>query len=194
MNSQDPPVVANTLTCLHCGYLLRGLPGDPVCCPECGFHNSIHDRADNLKRRNDRIEAESRGLADLSLAALIVAAFSLLGTRAPWSAILAFCFFAVWIAVLLRVRALYKSRFGCLRRFLSYQGAVLLLILGGVISIPGAALTAVYVVSKIAILAHPAFNLLVAIVATIVVGAAYIRAAAKLERRLRRLFRYDEES
>lgn len=28
------------LPCLTCGYNLRGLRGDPVCCPECGSNNS----------------------------------------------------------------------------------------------------------------------------------------------------------
>ena len=31
------------LPCLNCGYNLRGLPGDPVRCPECGEENSRAD-------------------------------------------------------------------------------------------------------------------------------------------------------
>ncbi|MBU0637398.1 MAG: hypothetical protein KKB50_00920 [Planctomycetes bacterium] len=31
------------LFCLECGYNLRGLPGDPIRCPECGFQNPVGD-------------------------------------------------------------------------------------------------------------------------------------------------------
>jgi hypothetical protein len=31
------------LYCLKCGYNLRGLTGDPVRCPECGFQNPLGD-------------------------------------------------------------------------------------------------------------------------------------------------------
>lgn len=29
--------------CLHCGYNLRGLPGDPIQCPECGGRSELRD-------------------------------------------------------------------------------------------------------------------------------------------------------
>ncbi|MBN2447615.1 MAG: hypothetical protein JXO22_12855 [Phycisphaerae bacterium] len=32
----DADVNRDNLECLHCGYSLRGLPGDPIRCPECG--------------------------------------------------------------------------------------------------------------------------------------------------------------
>lgn len=32
-------VIDVDLYCMHCGYNLRGLSGDPVRCPECGKHN-----------------------------------------------------------------------------------------------------------------------------------------------------------
>jgi hypothetical protein len=35
--------IAIDLYCLECGYNLRGLSGDPVRCPECGFLNPIGD-------------------------------------------------------------------------------------------------------------------------------------------------------
>ena len=31
------------LFCLGCGYNLRGLCGDPRCCPECGTNNRVSD-------------------------------------------------------------------------------------------------------------------------------------------------------
>ena len=35
--------IQTDLYCLECGYNLRGLSGDPLRCPECGFHNPIGD-------------------------------------------------------------------------------------------------------------------------------------------------------
>lgn len=35
------PVIVEDLYCLECGYNLRGLSGDPVRCPECGYLNDL---------------------------------------------------------------------------------------------------------------------------------------------------------
>jgi hypothetical protein len=38
-----PRFLDRDLYCLKCGYNLRGLSGDPVRCPECGYDNPIAD-------------------------------------------------------------------------------------------------------------------------------------------------------
>lgn len=38
----DPEALPDRdLYCVSCGYNLRGLTGDPICCPECGFSNAV---------------------------------------------------------------------------------------------------------------------------------------------------------
>jgi hypothetical protein len=36
-----PRAIEHDLFCLECGYNLRGLHGDPVRCPECGYDNPV---------------------------------------------------------------------------------------------------------------------------------------------------------
>lgn len=48
------------LYCLQCGYNLRGLSGDPVRCPECGFQNPLGDielPAANIREQLRRMES-----------------------------------------------------------------------------------------------------------------------------------------
>jgi len=72
----SPPVdhaIDRDLYCLECGYNLRGLSGDPVRCPECGFHNPIGDvevPAPLIRRQLRRMET-APAMALLSLVILI---------------------------------------------------------------------------------------------------------------------------
>lgn len=43
MENREPVELNANTYCPECGYCLRGLLGDPVCCPECGEH---YDRTD----------------------------------------------------------------------------------------------------------------------------------------------------
>lgn len=43
------------LACQRCAYNLRGLPGDPRRCPECGHENALRDFDVSTKRINDCI-------------------------------------------------------------------------------------------------------------------------------------------
>jgi len=40
--TRGAPVGEDELYCVQCGYNLRGLAGDPRCCPECGHANPLH--------------------------------------------------------------------------------------------------------------------------------------------------------
>jgi hypothetical protein len=42
-SKSERPFLDRDLYCLQCGYNLRGLSGDPVRCPECGYDNPIGD-------------------------------------------------------------------------------------------------------------------------------------------------------
>ncbi|MFQ5461023.1 MAG: hypothetical protein ACE5E5_00175 [Phycisphaerae bacterium] len=47
------------LFCLHCGYNLRGLSGDPRRCPECGRQSAVADMlipADQIRKALRRLE------------------------------------------------------------------------------------------------------------------------------------------
>src|SRR5580765_9026435 len=46
--------LAEHKACLHCGYDLFGLDGDPIQCPECGESNALADLAVPVRRRRDR--------------------------------------------------------------------------------------------------------------------------------------------
>ena len=51
--------IESDLYCLKCGYNLRGLSGDPVRCPECGFLNPVEIAeipAEAIKRQLKRME------------------------------------------------------------------------------------------------------------------------------------------
>ncbi|TWT42189.1 hypothetical protein RAS1_33190 [Phycisphaerae bacterium RAS1] len=58
--------IAIDLYCLSCGYNLRGLSGDPVRCPECGFRNPIGEM-------EPAAEAISLHLRDAEAALVLVA-------------------------------------------------------------------------------------------------------------------------
>ncbi|MBI5865778.1 MAG: hypothetical protein HZB38_15000 [Planctomycetes bacterium] len=66
--------------CARCGYNLRGLSGDPICCPECGGFNP---RAELERRHSPRARIQKlRGAGDaFILAVLGVAAGAFLWVR-----------------------------------------------------------------------------------------------------------------
>jgi hypothetical protein len=63
--------IKTDLYCLECGYNLRGLSGDPVRCPECGYRNPIGDvelPADQIRKQLREMETAPT----ISVAALLV--------------------------------------------------------------------------------------------------------------------------
>src|SRR5436190_17701296 len=64
--------------CLHCGYNLRGLAGDPVRCPEC-FHNNPRNQIIGPAVMTRRLR-ELQGAGD----AFVLATVSFCGGAALW--------------------------------------------------------------------------------------------------------------
>ena len=62
------------LFCLKCGYNLRGLPGDPRRCPECGHENAVADLLVPAKRITKALRnlETGPGMATAALAALLL--------------------------------------------------------------------------------------------------------------------------
>jgi hypothetical protein len=78
LSRPEPRFIDRDLYCLHCGYNLRGLAGDPVRCPECGYDNPIADAeipADLIKAQLEKLEP---GFA--VFAALCFVVFAVLST------------------------------------------------------------------------------------------------------------------
>ncbi len=69
------------LYCLHCGYNLRGLSGDPRRCPECGQLSSLSELtlpAEMITRQLQRMESAPTGCVALALLMLVALLTSLL--------------------------------------------------------------------------------------------------------------------
>lgn len=70
--------------CMRCGYNLRGLSGDPIGCPECGFMNELRelDKRFSLRTRF----RELRGAGDAILLAVLGIGLGVLfwSFRGPW--------------------------------------------------------------------------------------------------------------
>ena len=67
----DAAAIDTDLYCVECGYNLRGLSGDPVRCPECGYHNPLGDvkiPAEIITRQLREMESP---LATCALSALL---------------------------------------------------------------------------------------------------------------------------
>lgn len=135
------------LYCLDCGYNLRGLSGDPVRCPECGYLNPI----DVAEIPADAIAAQLQRME--SAPAYAVAAFLWLGfmgaswiwaqAREPcflWSAGVAAL---VWPLQVVRYRRSCRARPGWAGALLRYHLCGLLMIVTVLPMIPLAAWAAV---------------------------------------------------
>lgn len=96
-SASDPPPSPATIRCLHCDYDLRGLPGDPVRCPECGRHTSFEEYAERYVPRSKAggytilaaiVFASVWVMAAISFAAPLVAACGLLPSLLVWAVLI----------------------------------------------------------------------------------------------------------
>jgi len=137
--SQEP--IDRDLYCLHCGYNLRGLSGDPVRCPECGFRNPLGDveiPAEIIKRQLTRMEsgpAYAVGVVLMFGASVALAAFS---RFEAWSVALVPGLLAVigWPLLLGRFRDSCLSKPGWVGAILNYHFWGLLMILTTIGAVP----------------------------------------------------------
>ncbi len=136
-NSPSQPTrgaaIDTDLYCLHCGYNLRGLSGDPVRCPECGNLNPIGDveiPAPIIKKQLRRMET-APAVSMLGLLFLLPALGFLalvLCDQGPVYAETAACFGVqgtiggiVWVVGIARFRSSCLGRPGWLAALLRYQ-------------------------------------------------------------------------
>lgn len=74
-----PPLIDFDLYCLTCGYNLRGLTGDPVCCPECAALNALGEAVIPATEIRKQLDILQHSLAGAVAAALIVGLYFLAG-------------------------------------------------------------------------------------------------------------------
>jgi hypothetical protein len=120
------------LYCLHCGYNLRGLSGDPVRCPECGYRNPRGDvelPADQIRRQLRRMETAPAvsvaGLIFMLLAAVPAAAVLIAKPQGTWAPACLEVFASVggivWLIGIFRFRGSCLRRPGWFAVLLRYQ-------------------------------------------------------------------------
>jgi len=110
------------LYCLRCGYNLRGLSGDPVRCPECGYDNPTGDLylpADVITRQLRAMETPLAAAALALLLSVVFLAISILELTVPLGiAIVCMVTAGVWMA---RFRNSCEKRPDWLGAFVRYQ-------------------------------------------------------------------------
>lgn len=136
-----PRAIEIDLYCLECGYNLRGLYGDPVRCPECGYKNPIGDveiPAPRIQQQLKRMESAPAvsvfGLLLLLLFLGLIGAMLLSGGAvgvdgACWG-IATIAGLATWVTGIVRFRASCLERPGWLGAVARYQLVALLLTAG----------------------------------------------------------------
>jgi hypothetical protein len=125
------------LYCLHCGYNLRGLSGDPVRCPECGNWNPIGDveiPAPIIKKQLQRMEtAPTVSVLGLLLMVPVLTASAIVLRAGDTEAavrllIAALAGATVWLFGILRFRSSCLDRPGWLVALVRYQIVALILV------------------------------------------------------------------
>jgi hypothetical protein len=108
IDPQDPDI---DLYCLHCGYNLRGLPGDPRRCPECGRLNPIGDLAVSAEAITGQLrEMEATPAQCVGLSLFIVPGLLAFGTELTSSGGFDLGFVSCCIPVLIAALALWTHR------------------------------------------------------------------------------------
>src|SRR5262245_5051728 len=112
--TSNPPPLDRDLFCVHCGYNLRGLSGDPVRCPECGFHNAVAimevpaaEITGQLKRM------ESAPAYSFALLLVLLAGFALQPVALGVFRAIMPCAIVLFAGLILFPYALYRARQSC---------------------------------------------------------------------------------
>ena len=103
--------------CLHCGYNLRGLAGDPVCCPECGNLNDLGTAAipaEMIAKSMRSMETAPTMCAGFAFALVVLASPFLFVARYDTICVLTVAIPATlgWIPFYFRMKRVYENRTG----------------------------------------------------------------------------------
>jgi hypothetical protein len=175
------------LYCLHCGYNLRGLSGDPVRCPECGYRFAVADLLCPPKavaRRLRRMSRRAWSCVLCTLAFLFLLSVSL-ASREPGPGVCAFVLGPLlWGIGLTEFKNSCVSEPGWSRALLRFHvGAVLaLLVVAAPCAIVGLAVWSIR--QPLGEILYKAL-ILTAVISTAVIS---LRPAARFYRRGRREF------
>jgi hypothetical protein len=130
--------------CLHCGYLLTGLRGEPIRCPECGHEQStaelreFYESDEAVPGHDQTVPAVAGGATVLFLLGVSLSAWS---RNAIWFVVLALVLSAYTCARLGRAGGLTRSHLAALFRFQLRTGVLS-------VSVAGIALGAVWLAAK----------------------------------------------
>lgn len=190
------------LYCLNCGYNLRGLPGDPIRCPEC-FHINSHEDLLCPPREVQRRVRKMHRCADLCVLVGFLVVVSLVGAGATGH--IGCPVFAVLALALPWGICVTEFKNACLAEP-GWQRTLLWLHLHGLLVLAASALLffllllvgrALVGVDVLAVFEHPWSWVGVAVLAVVaafaVAGRRYGRRADELERLAREAVRFEQE-
>jgi hypothetical protein len=202
-NVQDPAGPLDIdLHCLHCGYNLRGLPGDPVRCPECFHENARADLLCPPAEVQRRVRKMHR-YADFCVLVgflIVIALVSAAVQREPSCLVCGLVVLpVVWAVSAIMFERACLSQAGWLGILLRTSVYGVLWAIGSIVCLALTALAAWVLFGSDArsVFGIPLFWVLVAIVAIVggfvVAGRGYGRRIDELEKLARNAVRFEQE-